>query len=290
MILDTHVEVGINYKNIEHFKMLGYNVKCSERIVVPIGHLSEQSNILIKVRCDICGNEKNIKYQNYVKGTKFGTTYYACSSKCAWDKNRETNLQLYGVEAPMQNKEVRDKSETTCIEKYGVENISQSEYFKEKYTNIMLERYGVENGFQYEAFKKKSMETMQSKYGVYFNFQRKEMKETMMGEKNRFYIHGEYNPTEWHNPEANTLRTNVFIRDNRTCDICGIYNIDIQVHHLYSRNTHKHLILVMENCKTVCKCCHKEFHDKYGYGNNTPEQYNEFKSIKMELLTTIENN
>lgn len=283
MILDEYLEVGINYKNIEHFKLLGYDVKCSQRIKVPIKHLSEQCNLLVNVKCDICGSEKKIKYQSYIKNTKFRETVYACSTKCAWQiKNRSTCLKKYGVDAPMKSKGIQNKSKKTCIEKYGVENISQSNYFKNKYKETMLDRYGVENGFQYDGFKKKSINTMLKKYGVKFNNQRIKIRESMKGENNNFYIHGNHVVGEWRTPEAKATRVDVFIRDNRTCDICKVYNKNLEVHHLYSRNTHKELMYEVDNCITLCKECHKDFHLEFGYGNNTPMQYKKFKDAKLK--------
>lgn len=67
MILTKEVEVAITYNNIQHYKELGYDIKCGNKIVVPIEHLSLQSNKKIKVKCDVCGKEKEMKYQDYIK-------------------------------------------------------------------------------------------------------------------------------------------------------------------------------------------------------------------------------
>ena len=69
---------------------------------------------------------------------------------------------------------------------------------------------------------------------------------------------------------------NVFERDNYTCQVTGIRGGDLVVHHLYSYNKYRCLRTAIENGVTVSKEIHKEFHNIYGYGNNTEEQWNEF--------------
>lgn len=273
MILTKEIEVTINYRNIEHFKSLGYDIKHFDKIKIPIDHISKQSNVKIDVECDFCRKRKIIKYQSYVKGTDFGKRKYACCSKCAWFKNRETNLIKYGVEAPQQNDDVRNKTIKTVSERYGVDNISKTEIFKTKYKDAMLSKYGVENGFKSEEVKSKARKTMLYKYGVEYNMQREDMKEKFLnGDKNNFYIHGEFNPQEWQTKEAKATKIKVFRRDDRKCVICGSKQ-EIECHHLYSRNTHKHLIYDEGNCVTLCKNHHRDFHNTYGYGKNTKDQY-----------------
>ena len=264
MILTKQIEIGINYKNIEHFKELGYEVKCGKRIIVPIEHISPQSNIKVEVKCDYCGEIKTIKYQDYVINTDFGKRKYACK-KCGMEKVKETNL-----------------------ERYGVDNISKTDLFKEKYKETMNERYGVDNCFQLEEIKEKSKQTMLDKYGVEYNMQRDEMKEQYLnGEKNNFWIDGRHESYEsdWKsNKDADRIRGVVFKRDNRTCKICGSKE-EINAHHLYSRNSHPDLVYDLDNIVTLCKKCHTDFHKEYGFGNNTLEQYNEFVKSKSQETT-----
>lgn len=64
-------------------------------------------------------------------------------------------------------------------------------------------------------------------------------------------------------------------RDNYTCQCCG-RNIELEVHHLYSYSKHKELATDINNGITLCRKCHKIFHYKYGQGENTKKQFEEF--------------
>ena len=98
--------------------------------------------------------------------------------------------------------------------------------------------------------------------------------------------HPSYNPNkEYDNirktPEYAIAKLSVHERDKYTCVSCGKKIYDPVFHHLYSVNTHKELACKIDNAVTLCKKCHKDFHDIYGYGNNIPAQFIDF--IKREL-------
>lgn len=78
-------------------------------------------------------------------------------------------------------------------------------------------------------------------------------------------------------PEYKEWRSNIYKRDNYTCQICGELGNILNAHHLdgYRNNPDKRILL--ENGVTLCKKCHNDFHHQYG-NNNTKEQFIIFKA------------
>ena len=76
-------------------------------------------------------------------------------------------------------------------------------------------------------------------------------------------------------PEYNEWREKVYKRDNYACVCCGTKGI-INAHHLNGYNWDREHRIDVNNGITLCEVCHKEFHDIYGKGNNTIEQFKEF--------------
>lgn len=74
----------------------------------------------------------------------------------------------------------------------------------------------------------------------------------------------------------------VYKRDNYTCRVCGYSNGHILVaHHLDGYNWCKEKRTDVTNGITLCEKCHKEFHSKYGYKDNTKDQFDLFISNKL---------
>lgn len=60
MIISKDVSVILNSANMKYFKFLGYeNLKKGSELIVPIEHLTNGSHSVVKVKCDICENEKD---------------------------------------------------------------------------------------------------------------------------------------------------------------------------------------------------------------------------------------
>ena len=78
-------------------------------------------------------------------------------------------------------------------------------------------------------------------------------------------------------------RREVYKIDSYTCQCCGDdKGSNLVAHHILNYSQHKELRTDINNGITLCKICHKEFHDTYGYRNNNQEQLNEFIYIKNQ--------
>lgn len=70
----------------------------------------------------------------------------------------------------------------------------------------------------------------------------------------------------------------VKVRDNFTCQVCGNNKSgNLISHHLESYNSNHFLRINLNNGICLCCNCHAKFHHTYGYGDNTIEQFLEFK-------------
>lgn len=67
-------------------------------------------------------------------------------------------------------------------------------------------------------------------------------------------------------------RSNVYERDNYTCQSCCKHGGNLNAHHIWSFSSNKELRFDVSNGITLCKDCHREFHDIFGRFNNTSDQ------------------
>lgn len=144
MILNKEIEVTIINHNINHYKNLGYNVKCKDKIKVKPEELSSGSHCIVNCSCDNCELETNVKYQDYLKVFNKNKKYickecrkkefltYNNSKKELMIKNRLKSINdKYGVDNVFRLESIKDKLKKTFIEKYGYEHFRQNDFIKE---------------------------------------------------------------------------------------------------------------------------------------------------------------
>jgi len=102
MIITKNVNIKVNGFMVQKYNEIGFNVKVNDIISLPVEKLSRYSHLHILCSCDICGEKKEITYNNYAKYIE-KKSIYTCK-KC--------NL---------------DSREKTCMAKYGVKNVSNLE-------------------------------------------------------------------------------------------------------------------------------------------------------------------
>ena len=122
--------------------------------------------------CEVCGKQFiiDVRTDPYVK---------TCSDECRYklmvskqdretmvEHQKQTMLERYGVENPMQLSESVEKIKATNKEKYGTEWYMQTDEYKERVKETCLEKYGVEHHLQSKEVQAQIAATVKERYGV----------------------------------------------------------------------------------------------------------------------------
>lgn len=111
-----------------------------EEFEVKIEDLNKGSHSIIKYICDYCGKEKEIDYKGYMNNKNKSYLKNDCCKDCLSIKNKESNLDRYGIASLSGTKEVIEKATKTNLQRYGYEHHSQSLIVKEKHKNTKIKR------------------------------------------------------------------------------------------------------------------------------------------------------
>lgn len=178
MIVTQHVVIKITNSNIKYYKSKGYSVKSGDVINIKYEELPKNSNIQIKIKCDICEVEKNSTnnaYNRYISSSpdskyrckkcnstlRLNTMMLKYNSYTNTDKYKKTLEEKYGGHFNKLDK-FKDKIKKTNIVKYGVEYATSSDMIKNKIKQTNINKYGVDNYISSDDFRKKIV----NKYGV----------------------------------------------------------------------------------------------------------------------------
>jgi len=117
MVLDEFVEVKWHSRNKNFFTNKGYVFTfMSDVFVVKTSDLMKSSHVKIRVKCDVCGNEKTLRYFVYLDNIKSGG-YYGCTNKCSMNKYFNSNIEKYGVKYATELDVIKKKRKQTCLKK-----------------------------------------------------------------------------------------------------------------------------------------------------------------------------
>ena len=164
MIKEKEINVHISYRNITHYKKLGYNVNLHESILIKTEDLSSVSHQKVKAICDNCGEEKEIPYHKYLENEK-RCGYYGCK-KCSNKKRELTSLSKFGVTNYAKSDECKEKISKNNIKKYGVKTTLLEKNTKEKIDKTIFDNFGVTEILSSPDIRKKIIATNIEKWGV----------------------------------------------------------------------------------------------------------------------------
>jgi hypothetical protein len=154
MILSKEIVVKVSNKNLKYYKQYFPFIISGDNININVNLLSSGSKQKIKVKCDICGHEKEMMYKVYRKITNNITDKYYCK-ECKSIKTKETVQNKYGVKNVFQLEEIKILSKNTCNKKYNVSYYSQTEQCKETVKKTNFKNFGVNYPLQSDKIKSK---------------------------------------------------------------------------------------------------------------------------------------
>jgi len=158
VLISKNVEIKVNGKKIPYYESLGYIipkhktkdgycVKKDTKIIVDVNDIPKTSRVLVTIKCDYCGSEYNIRYDDYTNRKRKDINSDCCCN-CKSIKNKELNLLRYGVENQFQREIIRHKIKQICLNRYGYEYPMQSELVKQKSLINMSKFNGIQSSKQ----------------------------------------------------------------------------------------------------------------------------------------------
>lgn len=249
-LLTKTVEVKWVQGTRKHYESKGYKwTKLYDTFKVPVKDLPPKSNIKVKVECDCCGEQKEVRYSTYIENHYLKENGKYICNKC-FTKFRDI----------LPYEEVKNRVESL---KKGYKLLSKTYEGKKKPIKIQCDL-----GHVYETTI--SVVNLGSKCPVCHK---------LYG--NRGETNPNYNPhltDEERIENRDTLknikwREKVYERDNYTCQKCGEYGGRLNAHHLNGYHWDKKNRFNINNGVTLCVDCHKEYHLIFGAKNSTKNDY-----------------
>lgn len=195
------------------------------------------------VNCEICG--KPFIWNSRQKPAP-------CSKECRKELTRRKNIEKYGVEHPMQCKQVQDNHKKAMMDKYGVESPLQSEEIRDRVKATNQSKFGTDWALGSREIKKKSEQTMVERYGGKTTFESEVLRTRQ--ESTMIERYGSSNPSECE--EINEKRRKTLIER---------YGVDNPMK--YSEFKEKMIETRAPLLQEIYEKCVRTFIEKYGVTN-----------------------
>lgn len=146
---------------------------------------------LLEYLCE-CKNKAKISFKAFQIGQR--------CSKCAIEKRKITNIEIYGNECSMNSKEriqerkenqvdLTKKRKQTNLKKYGVEIATQNPLVNKKREETNLERYGVASVSKLKKYEDKRKSTNMERYGFEHPIQNSDIYQKQLNHRHQFKEH-----------------------------------------------------------------------------------------------------
>jgi hypothetical protein len=280
------------------------------KIKIKIEDLPKGSHCVVECFCDYCLEEgkKTIlrkPYYKYINQNEKSIIKKDCCEKCKGKKQREYFLSKYGVVQNSQLKTVREK-----ISKANLIDEEEVNRDFEKLNYIKLSRYtGYNNPIEFICKKHKELGIQTTTYSIVKRFNsgcKKCRYESVTGENCHLWKGGITNLKLFLRGKLGRWKGECIKKHGRICILTGDKHIEF--HHIYGFNkvvfqtieelnipiydkvnkySDEQLRIIEERFYKIHdkhlgipinKDIHKIFHNEYGYGDNTLEQFKLFKT------------
>lgn len=67
MLKYEKINISISYRNITHYRKLGYNPILNEDLEIKTTDLPSSSHVKVDVICTLCNKDNNISYHKYIE-------------------------------------------------------------------------------------------------------------------------------------------------------------------------------------------------------------------------------
>lgn len=296
----------LGYEPEYHIDKSGVKRLKQTPILVNAEDLPNGSHIIVDVICDNCGKTIQKIYKEVVRSEN-----HSCNKKCAGQLREKQELLKFKERVNCDPKEflhqryVNEKAtiRQLAVEIYGNVKCATSVNGWLKKFNIPL-RHGseavktqwIDNEERRELSRSLAKKNLQSEESMKKAKEaqstpeyREVASERKKGENNPMYGVIREDNVLW-NPDITDeqrvaqrktyldarFKKGVKERDGNKCTVCGEYKGTIVAHHLMSYVEYPEFRYDIDNGVTLCEKCHISFHQKYGWGKTTKDDFDEY--------------